>query len=443
MKRTRFFSIWILLSMATAFSLLFATSLAAAQSGGSILYRFNPTTTDGLNPQAGLVVDSAGNLYGTTYQGGTANWGTVYELSPPTPPSGMWTETILHEFTNGADGATPDGPLTFDTAGNLYGTTIYGGIGVNGNSYGTVFELSPPAAPGGAWTYAVIASFDSGQVAINPSGKLIFDTAGNLYGVSGGGYDNVLYCGSSPCGNVYELQAPSEPGGTWTGTAIYNFFTKGTKDGIGPTGIVFGHGGVIFGTTGEGGTNEVGTLFKLLPPAAPGDAWTEKILYDFAIDDGYPSGGLILGPNGSFFGTTAFSGTSGFGTVFQMIAPSGSKGWSESVLYNFTGGTDGAYPVGGVIADKSGNLYGVANGRGGNKNANCLSSGCGALFALTPPAAPGGAWTESTLHDFAGGYDGGNPVGRLLSIKGILFGVTAYGGTPKYGLGGTVFRITP
>jgi uncharacterized repeat protein (TIGR03803 family) len=442
MKHSRFSSSWSLLSAATLFTLLCA-SFAAAQSSGSILYRFNPATTDGLNPQGGLVADTAGNLYGTTYQGGTANWGTVYELSPPAPPSAIWTETILHEFTNGADGAAPDGPLTFDAAGNLFGTTIYGGIGVNGNSYGTVFELSPPSAPGGTWTYAVIASFDSGQVAINPAGKLIFDTAGNLYGISDGGLDNFQPCGSSPCGNVYELQPPSVPGGAWTGAAIYNFTANGKKDGFGPTGIIFGHGGVIFGTTGEGGVYEIGTLFKLLPPTAPGNPWTEKILYDFAVGDGYPSGGLISGPNGSFFGTTAESGTSGFGTVFQLIAPSGTTPWSESVLYNFTGGSDGAYPVGGVIADKSGDFFGVANGRGGNTNADCLSTGCGALFALTPPAAPGGAWTEYTLHDFAGGYDGGNPVGRLLSIKGILYGVTAYGGTPKDGLGGTVFRITP
>ncbi|HLW88541.1 MAG TPA: choice-of-anchor tandem repeat GloVer-containing protein [Terriglobales bacterium] len=429
--------------MSAAMLLVLLAPLAAAQSSGSILYRFNPTTTDGLNPQAGLVADSAGNIYGTTYQGGTAGWGIVYELSPPTPPSALWTETILHEFTNGADGATPDGPLTLDASGNLFGTTIYGGVGINGNSYGTVFELSPPAAPGGVWSYAVIASFDSGQVAINPSGKLIFDTAGNLYGISSGGYDNVRYCGSTPCGNVYELQAPSAPGGAWTGAAIYDFFTKGTKDGFDPSGIIFGHGGVIFGTTGEGGVYGVGTLFKLLPPAAPGDSWTEQVLYDFTSGEGYPTGGLILGANGSFFGTTAVSGTLGFGTVFQLIAPSGTTPWSESVLYNFTGGSDGAYPVGGVLMDKSGNLYGVAESRGGNNNGNCLGGGCGALFALTPPSAPGGSWTESTLHDFAGGYDGGNPVGRLISIKGILFGVTAYGGTPKYGLGGTVFRITP
>jgi uncharacterized repeat protein (TIGR03803 family) len=421
-------------------ALLSIASAAAAQTE-NILHRFNPTTADGLNPQSGLVADKSGNLYGTTYQGGSADWGTVYQLKPPATAGGAWTETILHDFTNNADGATPLGNLAFDKSGNLFGTTIYGGIGINGNSNGTVFELSP--ASGGTWTYKVIASFDDGAVAINPVGSLVFDASGNLYGASGGGIEIALLCGDSPCGNVFELQPPTTSGGAWTGKSIYNFGTSGANDGLGPSYVVFGPGGALYGTTSFGGTLETGTFYKLTPPATSGGAWTEKILFSFPNNTGIPYGGLTAGGNGTFFGTAAFTGTSGSGIVFQLIPPSGGKGWTQSVLYNFTGGSDGNSPVSGVLRDSSGNLYGVANGGANFDSGMCLANGCGTVYKLSPPAVSGGAWTETTLHDFAGGHDGGNPVGRPILLKDFLFGTTAYAGTPNFGLGGTVYRIMP
>jgi len=440
--KSKYTAFWMQALTVVVLALLFIASSAVAQTE-NILHRFNPTTADGLNPQSGLVADKSGNLYGTTYQGGTADWGTVYQLKPPATAGGAWTETILHDFTNNADGASPLGSLTFDKSGNLFGTTIYGGVGVNGNSNGTVFELSPPATSGGTWTYKVIASFDDGVVAINPVGGLVFDAAGNLYGTSAGGIEIELLCGETPCGNVFELQPPAVSGGAWTGKSIYNFGTSGANDGTVPNYVVFGAGGALYGTTSFGGALETGTFYKLTPPATSGGAWTEKILFSFPNNLGIPSGGLTAGGNGSFFGTAAFTGSSGSGIVFQLIPPSGGKGWTQSVLYNFTGGSDGSGPVQGVLRDTSGNLYGVANGGANFDPGMCLANGCGTVYKLSPPAVSGGAWTETSLHDFAGGHDGGNPVGRPILLRGFLFGTTAYAGTPNYGLGGVVYRITP
>jgi uncharacterized repeat protein (TIGR03803 family) len=415
-----------------------AFSPAASQSE-NILHRFSPSsTTDGFDPGSGLVADKAGNLYGTTSQGGADDCGIVFELSPPAPGGGAWIETILHDFTNNSDGCSPIGALTIDNNGSLFGTTVYGGVGVEGNSYGTAFELSPPSEVGGSWTYAVIASFDSGVVAIYPAGQMAIDASGNLYGFSDGGNNNYPECGGN-CGNIFELQPPAVAGGAWTGLSIYNF-KGGTTDGFDPTGIILGPDGVLYGTTGEGGPGDWGTFFKLTPPGAPGGAWTEHVLYGFTPANPAPSGGVIAGREGTYFGTG--EGLTGLGTVFELIPPSAGKGWTESVLYSFTHGTDGYSPFG-VISDKSGNLYGAALDGGNPNPKNCLSAGCGTVYELSPPAAPGGAWTETTLYDFAGGSDGGNPKGPLVLLKGLLFGATSYGGTPNVGSGGTVFRITP
>jgi uncharacterized repeat protein (TIGR03803 family) len=171
-----------------------------------------------------------------------------------------------------------------DKNGNLFGTTLFGG-GVNSN--GTAFELSPPTVLGGSWTYTVIASFDSGVVALNPSGH----AAGNLYGFSGGGNNSFTNCGGN-CGNIFELQPPAVLGGAWTASSIYEF-NGGTTDGFGPSGLIVGPGGLLYGTTGEGGPQDFGTFFKLTQ--ASGGAWTEKILYEFTSANGAPFGGCSRG----------------------------------------------------------------------------------------------------------------------------------------------------
>jgi len=412
-----------------------AASSAVAQVE-VVLHAFNPNNGDGVLPDGGLVAGKFGYLYSTTNQGGSAGWGTVYEMIPPTGAGGAWTETILHSFQNGSDGAEPVGSLTVDDSGDLFGTTFYGGLGINQNSYGIAFELTPPADPSGQWTYTILCNFDSGTVAINPNGGMILDEHGNLYGTSDAGTTNEFYCGDYPCGNVYELQPPSTSGGSWTGRSIYNFFTQGTTDGIGPNGIVFGPG-VIYGTTTEGGENNSGTIFQLTPPDRPNGTWTEKILYNFLLGYGSPLGGLVLGPKGSLFGSTQVGGPHGYGSIYQMTLEEGT--WNENILYSFTGGSDGGYPVS-VMRGEDGNLYGATSGGAIQNGEGCLPGGAGTEFALTPTS---GGWQEITLHQFAGGTDGCNPAGRPLQRSNSLFGVTEYGGSPPYGLGGTVFRVTP
>jgi uncharacterized repeat protein (TIGR03803 family) len=352
MRHTRPDPRWIQFSAATVFALLVITSFAVAQNE-RILHRFG-AASGGTYPSTGLIADSAGNLYGVTLGGGAYGDGAVFQLTPPSAEGGAWTETILHHFgASTDDGISPRGPLTFDTAGNLFGTTASGGDGD-----GSVFELSPPSTTGGTWTYTQLASFSNATVTKFPSSKLIFDKAGNLYGTSyGGRVENSPSCGGY-CGNVFEMQPPSVLGGSWTLTSIYDFLSSGRPDGIFPNGLILGDGGAVYGTTAEGGgTSSVGTFFKLAPPDVSGGAWTEKVLYTFNNATGNP-----IEPNalelhlGKFLGTSSLGGTSGFGSVFQMIQTS-PENWFASVLYSFSGGSDGAYPAnGGVASDAAGNL---------------------------------------------------------------------------------------
>src|ERR1019366_3249147 len=258
-----------------AAALFVASTWVAAQE--TVLHNFNFNGTDGLSPWAGLIFDAAGNLYGTTHQGGTYGAGTVFELMPVA--GGTWTEQVLHSFSNGADGGDPQAGLIVDTAGNLYGTTVTGGT----YTYGTVFELTPAA--GGTWTETVLHNFNSdGTDGTYPSAGLIFDAAGNLYGTTQDG-------GTSNSGTVFEL-SPDGSGG-WTEGVLHSFGV-GT-DGVHPSqGLVFDAAGNLYGTTFYGGTYAYGTAFELTP--AGGGTWTEKILHNFNSDgtDGYhPHAGLI------------------------------------------------------------------------------------------------------------------------------------------------------
>ena len=229
----------------------------------TVLHDFTPSNHDGWDPSGGLVFDAASNLYGTTYRGGTNSRGTVYEVSPA--GDGTWTEKILYNFTDAAgDGGFPKGGLIFDAAGNLYGTTSVGG---NYNSTGkdclcpsgTVFELSP--ATDGAWTETVLYTFKhNGSDGILPSGNLIFDASGNLYGTTlgGGAYGNVQ---SNP-GTVFKLSPVGA--GRWAETILHSFGSG--KDGSEPTGsLIFDGSGNLYGTTDGGGRFGYGTVFEITP----------------------------------------------------------------------------------------------------------------------------------------------------------------------------------
>jgi uncharacterized repeat protein (TIGR03803 family) len=327
----------------------------------TVLHNFgNSKNKDGTAPYNNLIFDAAGNLYGTTYIGGTDDLGTVYELSPAT--GGKWTETVLHNFRGGiGDGSNPEAGLLFDAAGNLFGTTFLAGA----YAKGTAFELSPVS--GGGWTEKLIWSFGNGTDGANPDGALVLDSARNLYGTTANG-------GVKNYGTVYEL---SPAGGNWAEAILHNFGTS--QDGTYPySTLVFDAIGNLFGTTTSGGGPKGhGTVFELSP--AGGGAWTETILYVFAAgSDGYDpyAEQLVFDTAGNLYGTTLQGGTHGSGIVFKL-SPASSGYWTETQLHTFKNGIDGAAPFAGVILDSSGNLYGTTAGGGS-------SGGNGVVYEIIP-----------------------------------------------------------
>ncbi len=339
--------------------------------------------------------------------------GTVFELSPN---GTTWTQTVLYEFTGGSDGGFPVGELVFDQAGNLYGVTQAGGS-MGG---GVVFQLTPQ---GGTWAESVIYNFTASE---GPVGGLVFDSAGNLYGATDKG-------GEKQSGSVFQL-APAQ--GSWTQSVICSFgIGRNALDGP-SAGPVISKAGDLFGVATNGG-NGVGGVYEVRPPKTQGGAWTEHTLYAFqkGNDAAEPLGRLAIDHQGNLYGVSAAGGTGTEGTVFELSRNGNT--WSDAVLYSFCAEThcdDGAVPMGGVIIDgKTGNVYGTTF-YGGDGNV-------GVVFQLTPPANQGGAWTESTLHSFKRkGGDGASPRGRLAFGKfGSLMGTTTVGGS---GLG-TVFSVLP
>ena len=427
------FSIGLRAALAIFTVTALVTSTGAATNWNEkVLHGFGDGT-DGINPPADLIFDTAGNLYGTTYEGGDYNYGTVFELTPTA--GGGWTEKVLHSFNNnGTDGYYPLAGLIFDAAGNLYGTTWHGGT-YNELGGGTVFELTPTA--GGGWTETVLHSFGNGADGIGPEAGLIFDAAKvNLYGTTAGG-------GSYSVGTVFELTPTA--GGGWTETVLYSFNDNGTDGWESLAGLIFDAAGNLYGTTWAGGTYGGGTVFELTPAGG----WTEKVLHSFSwigTDGFWPYAGLIIDAAGNLYGTTGAGGPSGWGMVFELT-PTAGGGWTEKMLHSFPydNGTDGSQPVAGLIFDAVGNLYGTTEY--GGTYSNCYG-GCGTVFELTPAA--GGGWTETVLHSF-NGTDGREPAaGLIFDAAGNLYGTTYYGGT--YGncsvhnqpaACGTAFELTP
>ncbi len=406
----------------TLITMLSAGSVLSVGQSEFILHAFNGI--QGAYPTGNLVADSAGNLYGTASQGGASNRGVVYELVRPVPPKTAWTETLLYSFTGGVDGASPIAEVIFDKAGNLYGTTSQGGAFGNGN----VFELSPPDIAGGTWTESVIHAFDpaSGDGG-SPRAGLAWDNSGNLTGVTSlGGLPHVEACGVNGCGIVFQLSPPSAPGATWTENILHNFnWGQGAYPLTTP---IFDANGNLYGSTYEGGLDGHGVIYRLLHPPTPGGVWSYRVLYAFKSgqDGGYP-GALTLHGRGVLYGTVMSAGVYGEGVVFKLAPPTIPGGaWIKSVLYTFgTGNGDGASPSGAVVFDSFGNLYGTTQVGG-----DVCWQGCGTVFQLSPPAMAGQEWTETILHSFsASKTDGGAPSGGLiLSKNGVLFGVTQMGG---------------
>jgi len=414
-------------AISTAILLLVGSAVAAPTL--TTLYSFTGGT-DGNIPLAGLVSDDMGALYGTTANGGTSGFGVAFKLAPPAQPGDPWTESVLHNFTTGTgDGFAPEGPLIFDKAGNLYGTTAGGGT----NGWGTVFELTPPAIQGDEWIETVIHNFSLSDGA-KPFCGLIFDRAGNLYGTTNGG-------GRFGQGTVFKLKAPAIPGGAWTESVLYSF--KFSADGGNPLGrLVFDKSGALYGTTNMAGDiihcgdlAGCGVVFKLTPSSV--GEWTETVLHTFEGPDGDgPVAGLVVDSAGSLYGTAQFGGTLDFGVVFQLTPPTNGNQWTYTILHSFAGGKDGAIPGTDLLLNKAGTLYGLTES-GGQHN-------FGTVFKLVPPRIGGGQWTNIVLHSFAL-TDGSTPRGVLkFSAAGTLYGTTSVGGERGSRLsGGTIFSLTP
>lgn len=405
------------------FFLMLAVSMWA-QGTESVLHNFGGNPKDGSDPYDALIFDPAGHLYGTTWSGGhsancPAGCGTVFQLTRGT--RNKWTETVLHSFVSGADGANPYAGLVRDRHGRLYGTTQNGGGGPCGSiGCGVVFELTP--VTGGGWTENVIYSFQGNTDGEAPYGGLVFDKSGNLYGTTflGGQYSG---------GIAFELTPGSN--GSWGKGTIYNFGNTSILDGSGPlSGMAFGPEGKLYGVTHSGGnaTCLCGTVFELTP--AGGGQWTESVLYNFTDgnDGANPYSVPVFDSKKHLYGTTSQGGAFNGGSVFSISL--GSQ-LAEKTLYSFTRGSDGGAPFCGVIFDQSGNLYGTTAAYGSGTG--------GVVFELKPGS--NNQWTETVLYSFPTGDLGAYPYGSLVfGTDGNLYGTTFGGGTGDFG---TVFSVTP
>jgi len=377
-------------------------------SGAGVVFRVDPAGnetvlysftggSDGAFPQAPVMRDSSGGLYGTTSDGGASNLGTVYKLDA----SGH--ETVLHSFAGGTDGQYPVAGLTRDASGNLYGTTLQGGGGKlcywgSLTTCGVVFKIDP------AGRETILYAFTGGTTGGRPQAGVTLDSSGNLYGTAS-------LAGVGNNGVVFKL----DPSGQQT---ILYGFPAGT-DGAEPrAGVAFDSSGNLYGTTSQGGTWNSGSVYKRDPSGH------ETVLYSFmgGADGGFPTSGVIVDAAGNLCGTADGGNAIGAGVVFK-VDPSG----HETVLYTFTGGADGSEPWGGLTRDSVGNLYGTTI-LGGSANV-------GVVFKVTPSGH------ETVLHTFTGAPDGFEPEsGVIRDSDGNLYGTTSYGGSANWG---TVFKIDP
>lgn len=373
-------------AVCAALTLLVVLMFGASAKAQTFTTLYNFTGTDGEHPDAGIVEDKAGNLYGTTLYGGPRYNGVVFRVS-----SGG-TETVLWSFSGSTDGSNPSGPVIRDDNGNLYGTTEGGGTSYNG----TVFMINI------AGKETVLHSFAGGTSdGCRPQGGLAMDKYGSLYGTTYG-------CGSNSYGTVFKLSKK----GTYT--LLYNF--TGTDGAYPDASPILDRRGNLYGVTVGGGRAGAGVVYKLTKRRV-------KVLYAFtgATNGCSPAGRPAMDYAGNLYGTTSGNGCSNNGTVWKV-----SQKGTETILHTFAGGTtDGCNPYGGVVRDSSGNLYGTAF--------YCGAYNGGTVWELS-------GRTLTLLHSF-GDSDGLYPNGELLrDSKGVLYGTTHNGGTDDYG---TVWSYAP
>jgi uncharacterized repeat protein (TIGR03803 family) len=346
----------------------------------TVLYSFTDGA-DGRNPQAGVTLDSAGNLYGTSY-GGHHKGGVVYKLAP------TGQITVLHSFSSntGSPGGAGPKSVTLDSAGNLYGTAEGGRT-----QLGVVYQLDPAGKEKVLYQFPGVTDGDT------PQSGVVLDSAGNMYGTTPLG-------GTSAAGVVYKVDAAGQE------TVLYTF-TGGTDGGNPSEGVILDSAGNLYGTASAGGAG-YGVIYRV------DTLGQETVLFPFspASHARTPLGGVTLDSAGNLYGTTQLGGKSDNGTVYKLDATG-----TLTVLYQFTGGIDGGFPRAGVFLDSAGNLYGTTNFGGSNANA-------GAVYKLDT------ARRITVLHTFTGGTDGSDPSGVIIDPAGNLYGITSYGGVSGAGV---------
>ena len=438
-------STWISRNVLAVVAITLTLALSSwAASTEKVLYTFQGTG-DGVQPIGGVVRDAKGNLYGTTRfnfqsSGAPTGFGLVYQLTPT--KSGEFKEKVIYTFQGEtSDGQNPQSSVVLDVAGNLYGTANGGQFGC-----GIVYKLTP--TQNGPWTETIIHQFNAFEGhndGCEPVGSLIFDKAGNLYGTTsqGGGGTSDTFC-TNGCGTIFKM-VPNQ-NGSWTESVIHAYHQGGggTPDGQNPfDSLVFDSAGNLYGTTFTGGPDDEGTVFKLTPTTT--GKWNETLLFKFhdlvnnPPDGDAPYAGVVLDSAGNVYGTTVDGGggLGGGGTVFKLTAGVNGK-FEYSKIRRFaeseSGFQDGMFPYGGLLMDSAGNLFGTTLLGGGHNEPLCIVSGvpsftgCGTIFKLTPAA--NGTWKESLVHRFQGSTDGGLPQPDHLTMDaaGNLYGVASAGG---------------
>lgn len=383
----------------------------------TVLHAFQGTPSDGANPVAALILDPAGNLYGTTQNGGKTGYGTVFKINRAAQ------ETVLHNFKfETPDGVHPVARLVRDGRGNLYGTTQFGGSSANN---GVVFGLSASGSE------SILYTFKGGADGSAPLAGLVRDSKGNLYGTT------FAADGTSPKGVVFKLTPRQTL--PWIETVLHTF--TGVPDGAGPEAdLLLDSNGNLYGTTLDGGLSgsDHGTVFEV------NNKGVESVLFAFngGTQGGYPEAGLVMDSLGNLYGTASAGGAFDGGVVYRL-SPNMDGTWTPTVIYNFCAVklcADGSTPQSSLVMDLLGNLYGttIRGGTGG------IVGREGTVFELSPVGA---GWVETVLYSFTGGTDGANPAAGLVRDEGgNLYGTTSKGGdlSACSNIGcGTVFKIVP
>lgn len=370
----------------TVFELTPATANSWTET---VLHSFCATSGDGARPWANLVFSTEGALYGTTTDGGTSGAGTIFQLTPPPASGDPWSYSVIYSFgPSGSPNAQPLGAVLIAAGGGLFATA----------REGAAVAMAPPAQPGGAWSGNVIYSPLGSQIAAG-----LVSAAGGLFGTAVEGGDQNC-APPSGCGTVYELTPPAVAGSAWTESTIYEFTGSPGDGEYPQAALTVGPGGALYGTTLYGGTGSCsgsfegacGTVFQLTPPAAPGGTWTESVIYNFTALDGdeaFPIASVAIGKDGVLYGTTQYGGitegtpcsysgvghyATGCGIAFKLTPPTAPGGsWTETVLHRFTGKNgDGAIPQGVLSLGKNGVIWGTTNTGGVH--------GYGTVFELVP-----------------------------------------------------------